>query len=185
MAHTDSLDSKVLDTVAGQIGERLVVFRPTSVGVTVHESFQLWLLLEPNVAAWAGRDLLALARKSDRWHHQLHEGGSVFGFARSAQDKDGLWRLHELFETPIAQTIDQAITVVDAQAQTDDSVVRLLFAPAYHLYALWLINEGQPISSVIVADAPSQFDLPRNVRLDSARFLSQIASREPIVGISR
>jgi hypothetical protein len=185
MAHADPFESAALTIVAGQIGRRLATFRPESMSVTVHETFQLWLLPPGSLATPQPPDLLQIAVRSKRWHHQLHDNNSVFGFARSNQEPNGQWMLHELFDTPIAAEIDEAISVVDQPMVFGDPLIRLVFAPAYQLYALWLIDAPVANTSrAVVASVPSQFSLPRFQVVPSQMLLQSLSIQEPIAGVS-
>jgi hypothetical protein len=185
MAHCDPIESSALHRIAKQVGDRLSTFRPESGIVTLHESLQLWLLPPGamNRAETRDADLAEYAVKSNRWHHQLHDGLNVFGFARSTSERNQNWILREIFETPIAASIDDAITTVDKQVCTGDPLVRLVYAPAFQLYALWLVEEGKN-TRVAVAHAPAQFSLPRNEVFNSSVLVRLLRNEEPIVGVS-
>jgi hypothetical protein len=185
MAHSDAIESAALESIAAQVGLRLPGFRPESGLITLHESLQLWLLPTGTLAQAETRevDLSEVAVRSDRWHHQLRDGNHAFGFARSRLEQQ-TWVLHELFDTPIAASIDLAIGTVDEKVSVGDPLVRLLFAPAFQAYALWILDEGSEESRVVVAHAPTQFDIGRNTVLRSSDLLFQMARMNPIIGLS-
>jgi hypothetical protein len=187
MAHADTIDSAAIQSLALQVGQRLADFRPPSSLVTLHESLRLWLLPPGDATLFQAQtrdvDLAEIAQPSDRWHHQLHDGGEPFGFARSTQ-KDHRWELHEIFDTPIAASIHTAILTVEEQPSLGDPLVRLVYAPAFQTYTLWLVDAGRANSRVVVAYAPSQFAVTRNLVVESPVLLRELSLLSPIVGLS-
>jgi hypothetical protein len=185
MAHTDSIDRNALSAIASQVALRLTRFPGDVPALSLHESFQLWIPVGPPLqrAAAMGQDLTGAVEFSGRWHHQLKSGPEAFGFARSGMEPNGNWRLHEMFESPIAAEIDRAIDIADSVDPDRDPLVRLLFAPSHQLYGLWLMDGSQD-SRIIIAHCPDSMNLPRFETLGSTNFLRLLSAVPGVTGLT-
>ena len=147
-----------LQRLIQQIGEQLRhVASPDLLNagpIELRESFEVWALGLDALGhgAHSKRQIRQLARPVDRWHHQLAFGGRAAAFARSSSSPlTGEHQLEELFISPLAQAIDEAIGWLDENAMAEDHV-RLLTVPACHLHVFWL-ESNEMKSRLMVIDA--------------------------------
>lgn len=140
--------------------------------------------LRADAVAKTDLDISQLARQTGRWHHQIKIDGKAESFARSVPlgPDAANWSVRELFQSEVAQKIDEAIDWIDSNV-TGDPLVRLLIVPAYHLHAFWL-KEGDA-SRVLVVDMPASFTRPQYNKLyTSKEFLEALTEEQHVIGIS-
>ncbi|HEY1377034.1 MAG TPA: hypothetical protein VGF55_09575 [Gemmataceae bacterium] len=181
------LPDATLDAIAGKIGERLSAPMTSSAlgsppAATLNETMEVWMLgadalLQPT------DDLLQLAKPTGRWHHQIKSGGQVVGYARSMPlgPAPGDWSVREVSKSGASKAIDDAIKWIDANVH-DDSQVRMLSVPAYHVTAFWLVeNAGDRI---VVAVAPFAKLIQTNHIYTAKEFLDALRALPVVKGIS-
>lgn len=199
MAHSKQMPQDALASIAEQVGERIADVAPEIMQVSydggaaplrLGESFELWLLGADDVES-SGRwpDLAKLATPTGRTHHQIKLDQRGMGFARSLKSDDGSedYSVRELFVSQLAGEIDRAIDWIDRHEDElrGDPLVRLLFAPAYQVYAFWLYEQQSGESSVLLVSSPPQFfDLGREQLLDGVEFIMSLRANKPIAGVS-
>lgn len=180
------LSDATLGAIAGKVGERLSapMTYDTSGGpaaATLNETAEVWMLaadrlLEPT------NDLAQLARPTGRWHHQIKSGGQPIGYARSmplgpsAQD----WSVREVAQSGASRAIDDAIKWIDANVR-DNSQVRMLSIPAYHVTAFWLVGDAG--DRVVVAVAPFAKSLQTKHIYTADEFLDTLRALPVVKGI--
>ena len=186
MAYRDTLPNDVIDHVASEIDMKARrVFRETIYSqqtLELTESFGVWTLgvdavTKPNI------DLAQLARQTGQWQHQIKIDGKPEVFARSMPlgPNSADWSVRALSKSHIAERIDEAIAWVDSNVQSDP-LVRLLFVPAWHLHALWLVEDEK--SHILVVDMPWSFTKLQYGKLYIAKeFLETLAQEQHIIGI--
>ncbi|HJQ23018.1 MAG TPA: hypothetical protein VKA60_03820 [Blastocatellia bacterium] len=194
MVHTDSIPPEALARIADQIGIGITgLLDPEQLDdlhIELAESFQLWMIgAAPVQHFWQkSQDLFNCVQPTSRWHHQIKFNGEAAAFARSSPpDKDSeQWLLCELFVSSLAKRIEKGIAKID-QRETEfknNPVVRLLVAPAYQLYAFWLLDEIEMASRVMVIDCPKEFGKLKTYNFfNSSEFLAALP-RHHIVGVS-
>lgn len=155
MANTNQLPLDVLEVVAQQIGARLgnfshnnTLFPTESLSneqppVNLGETFEVWSLPPDALEEIAkGVDLSAVARQTGIWHHQIRSNNEARSFARSkplGATADS-WSLRELFVSPLAEHMSQAIDWVEASVPANIEV-RYLNLPHHQVDAFWLIAQ--------------------------------------------
>jgi hypothetical protein len=189
MPHTDTLPDEVLDTIARQVGEHVYEVTdelPGSATAELTETLSVWRLEVDRIRGSTGddADLSQFATPTGRWHHQVRIDGRATVFARSAplDDEPASWRLRELFASPIAEELDQAIDWVDAHV-VDDCLVHLLVVPEYQLHALWLYFEDRAQSQVLVFDAPEEYGIAAPQLYESDQFLEFLRLVVPVMAV--
>jgi hypothetical protein len=138
-----------------------------------------------------GKDLLELAKNTQRWHHQIKLNGKSLACARSgpAEDDETRGALHRLWVSSLAASIDRALDRVERDeriraAVGENPLVRLLVVPAYQVNALWLIDERARTSQVLVLDFPRRSgQLESDNPLTSREFLERLRKRPKAIGI--
>jgi hypothetical protein len=189
MAYVDTLPNDVIDHVASEIGAKagLLVLRETiraEQTLELTESFAVWILgADPDTKP--SMDLSQLARQTGRWHHQIKIDGKPEAFARSMPlgPRAADWSVRQLFTSPIAERLDEAIDWVYHNVQEGDPLVRLLVVRAWHLHAFWLVEDEN--SRILVVDAPSSYTKLQYGKLYTSReFLETLAQEQHIIGIS-
>ena len=85
-------------------------------------------------------------------------------------------------ESGLAAKIDEAIHRID-QTFLDDSVARLLIVPAYHIHAIWCVNDRTGLQRVFVVDAPMSRRIRAGDDYSSKDFLIALRRERPIAGI--
>jgi hypothetical protein len=207
MANTKTIPDETRGEIARQIKERLVVEdddnapffsfeslgargAPSTSALDLAETFEVWRLSPAAVRRFEmGKcGLGSLAKPTGSWHHQIKLDNDYLAFARSSLSEDGGggWSVEAIFVSPIAKAIDTAIEWTDNNIP-DDKLARLLTAPAYHVMALWFVNEDAQCEAdlggdVLIVTAPS--DLPQLAPLkllDSDTFLEIL--RQQLVGM--
>lgn len=184
MAHTSSINDQALDAISQQIGELLRDIAEPSLlnanSIEIRESFELWTLeLDALVYGVTTQNmyLRQLARPTGRWHHQITFDDKAEAFARTSISSTGEGHhvLEELFISPLARHVDEAINWVDQNTQDlDDPLVYLLVAPAHYLHAFWLTNDATGTSYVLPIDiaAADNFNVPVNTLNSLGNFLT-------------
>ena len=188
MSHTDPVPPGLLDDVAAQIGARiplLLAERPPGPGqpVEITETFEV-VGLSPGRVQAGSDDLRTLVEPTDRRHHQVAIGGTPTLYAWSAPRDGGApgSEVVELAASPLAAELDRAITVIDALP--GDYLVRLLVAPAYHLYAFLLLGDQGETRVVVVRTARRLAGLQRFQPHDDRDFLAALRQVRPVVGMT-
>jgi len=150
------------------------------------ESFSFWtlghgLLNQPT------DDLRQLARPTGRWHHQVKFEDGTLAHARSqvsgkAEDPAS-WSVRELFDGVLSRTIDETIDEIDKQS-SDRFVARLLSVPAFHINALWLVDEqsGEQRIRILTSSPNSRFLRPGPIQ-DAKHFLEVLRSATAVRGL--
>lgn len=205
MARAESLPTEISDSLPQRIGSR--ISQIVSGGTTdqmfpnlgsafdlattgdkqpqVAESFPVWVL-DVVITDETPTDLRAIARPLGRWHHQIVLPTGTMAFARSAQTQTshgaGEWKLRELVEGPLADSIDAAITGID-RAFPDDYVVRLLSIPTYMITAFWILNEETGDQKIIILSPPELVTQLGGDAIDLPAFLNALRSLPRVVGL--
>jgi hypothetical protein len=192
LAHTDPLDESILAAALIEV-QNLWTDPPDEYGLvasdpsllTFGRTFQIWLLSKAGVedAAQHNRDVRAIAQPSGTWHHELWAQGAVAGSAISRQAPDAQLHVESaIYQQPRGMSINPAVAKLEQLQLPGDPLIRLLYAPAYHVYALWLIGEGCRETQVLIADAGPWLDLQMNEIMKSPAFLKELARQESIPG---
>lgn len=190
MAHSDTLPIDTAKAIASQVGQRLAsVATPARLaapagppGPDLGETFSVWVLGLDAVTR-SHEDISKLAVQTGRWHHQIRYGGRPQAFARSVPTgpKPDDWAVTQLFESRVAERIDEAVDWVDQNVQ-GDPLVRLLIMPAYYLHAFWLVEPDQ--SQLLVVDMPDGYTrLKYKTLYDPKIFLDHLAQEQHAQGI--
>ena len=204
MARFESVPKAVLQSVAGQIGQKLVnlnLLEPTPPGAEpvataeTAESFAVWMmgkdaLADPSI------DLRRLAKPTGTWHHQIRKvtqpppGSSAPAnvsspaFARSTPFGPEAvdWSVIGVFANEFAETIDRGIRWLEGNDHLFEGnpIVRLLVLPAFYTHAFWLINEGRE-SQVLPIELPSSFRILKPFQLNGSRCFLEALINEPLV----
>jgi hypothetical protein len=176
-----------LERLIQQIGEQLLHVAPPDLlnagPIELRESFEVWALGLDALGhgVHSKRQIRQLARPVDRWHHQLAFGGRVAAFARSSSSPStGRHQLEELFISPLAQRIDDAIGWIDENAAAEEHA-RLLTAPACHMHAFWL-EDDELKSRLLLIDAPGS-PQPRFQIHDESEFLRDLSLATTPAGV--
>jgi hypothetical protein len=189
MAHAESLSDDVLNVVAEQIGAMLPgVYdkeQLSGAGVEIGETFEVWVL-GLDAVTQPLNDLKLSAHPRGLWH-QVRLNGQPQIFARSILlgVRPSSWRVVEVFQSTLAEKIDEAITWVDLNVP-DDLLTRLLVVPAYQVHAFWLLPDQGP-GQVLVIDSSARLarlQSPKRL-LSETEFLEALCSERPIIGRSR
>jgi hypothetical protein len=177
MPHADDFPNGVLDTIVVELG-KLGAYAGTHIhdasGVELRETFAVWMLGADAVTK-STTDIKRLALNTGQWHHQLAYDGQPRAYARSVPlgPRPTDWSVRSLFESHIAQKIDEAIVWTDDNVQ-DDALVRLLICPAFYIHAFWLVRNDS--SQILVVDMPDQFTHLKYVTLYTPQeFLKTLA----------
>ena len=144
--------------------------------------FAVWVLKTDDLgsAVKDGKDLSKLATDTNRWHHQIKFSGGSLAYARSAPSDNEMTHasLSKLSVSSLAKHIDEAVKWVDKNVRNKPSV-RLLAVPAYHVNALWWIDEAGD-SQVRVL--PGRFTKEAQT-FDSQGFLTFLEGKPRVFGI--
>jgi hypothetical protein len=183
---------------------------PASVHFELAETLEVWRLRAGAADDFVltREDLLTLGRPTGAYHHQITAGGGAGGrgaavaFARSwplGADQTE-WSVRDLFFSPLAARVDEALGRADEQV-VGDAVARLLSLPEYRIEALWLIDlpaeAGQPpdgahdssppaprhiTSRVMVISAPTRFAQRTMTLLSSSEFMHALVGTNKGMG---
>jgi hypothetical protein len=188
MAKTDPLKKSQRQAVADQLGRMMARGMAAPAGARMAaaaeepelgESLAVCTLTAQQVLH-PPADFAEIARPSGTWHHQVHTAGGVTHAARSQVGgiRGDDQHVTQMFQSPIAEKIDAAITWLDRKLARSSATVRLLIAPAYYLHAL-LIVRGRDYS-VVVADQPATFtQLEPKTIYPMAEFLAKLGRERP------
>ena len=190
MAHADEIPFETVKAIADQVGQRLAsvvtqarLAAPAGPqGADLGETFSVWVLGLDAVTK-SDQDIGRLAIRTGRWHHQVRYGGRARAFARSLPTgpKPDDWAVTQLFESAVAERVDEAVDWVDQNVMSDP-LVRLLVMPAYHLHAFWLVEKG--LSQLLVVDMPESYTLLKYQTLYCPKtFLDTLAKEQHTQGI--
>lgn len=191
MIHTDSIPEEGLANIAEQIGNRLSsIMDPEAlagVDIELAKTFQLWMVGAETItnSHWNAPDLNRLAQRTDRWHHQITFNGEARVIARSFFDEYlQTCELSELFVSPLAHKIQHAAFAIEHNINPErDCLIRLLVAPAYQTHALWLYDEAENASAVMVIDSPEELEGLRSAKLVHAgEFLTALSNASQVFG---
>lgn len=213
MAETNSLPADVLQDIAQQIRKRLVVldanndlvfsFRslddrgsPSTSTLKMGATLELCKLTPSafDIFEEKGGDLARLAVPTGRWHHQIRLDDGAAAFARSEYREVGEgigWDVEEIFVSPRAEEIDEAILLANKEFPEDTLLVRLLTVPAYQVEALWFVDRDAAERGVetggelLVVTAPDDNTrLTRLKRISAQDFLEALRGMPVGMGIS-
>jgi len=187
----DKIEKGALKIIAEQIGDNIVTLanetRPDLLShqpIELAESFRLWMV-QPRRAIAASNSRLLIDQwlaPTSRWHHQIKFDGRAEAIAYSTFDQTDPrgWRLCELFVSPLAERIDEAINLIDERfGDRSEPVVRVVADPAHHLHALWLAFEGRGRDLMLVIDSPPDIQNLAAGKLYNARRFFHALSEEP------
>ena len=164
---------------------------------TLGETLTVWKLKGAAFAAIANStisgDVNDWVEPTSFLYHQLKWNSEPQGFARSSVSNSEATTtstqkiaLCQISTSPIASRLHQQFVKIDNNelAGFDDTVVRLLEIPPYHVTALWLFEEALGESRLIVISAPARQErLKPDAVLTSKEFFDGLASIGPIVGV--
>jgi hypothetical protein len=176
MALAAQLPEHVLAAVTAAIGPYLATVFPDRDRSTAElsESFQLWRF--SGIVRSADESFMAHMKPTDDHYHQIFMNGEASGFAHSRPNRDGGVLLTRMAPSPLAQWIDEAIPVIDAQFPEPVGVC-LLKASSYRLTALWIPETTKPNLYVLSCPAFFRF-VPRRTFISSATFMSALAGEQ-------
>lgn len=189
MVYTDPVLRDTLPIVDEQVAKRLRnladngTFIPSGAETRLGDSFTLWMLGADEVASaeadgWP--DVLQLAKPINRWHHQIQINGRASAFFHSAPSSSAA--TSALYISPTAYAIDKAFAWIK-NTVTGTFLVRLLETPAYHVVALWLIDESKKSSQILVVNSLVKFPGSRRRVLESREFMEVLRTQRNIGGI--
>jgi hypothetical protein len=184
MARTIEFSNDTLTEIATQVAS----FTP-SIGISlvegevpeIGETFQVWMIPASEVISQTPLDT---AQPTGNWHHQLYKNGQpeAFVYSRPYGPRAADWRVGAIFESNIAESINQAVDIADRQFP-DEGEARLLILPAYQIQALWIVMPDST-SQIIPAVVPSEYQEIERLAVYSAEdFFSRIQTLRHIVGI--
>lgn len=199
MLRNDAVDNAALNKVADDIGELIDETAPSALfefeglneslqwtSYEMTDTFAVWMIDYDEVMSYRqGSDAFSMPKSIDRWHHQIRQGGTATGYARSAGAQPDAEGLREVVGSELAARIDAAITVLDDLEKKDtalaeeDWVVRLLVIPAYQVHAFWLVNEASQTSRVLIIDGPAQLERVARQELISLESLIDLLRAAP------
>jgi hypothetical protein len=182
MAHADPFPEEVLNSIAAQIGLRLIL--PSGAErAELRETFSVWLLGLESTANW-NQPIARLAVHTGQWHHQISTDGRANAFARSAPfgPTAADWSISQVAtDSAIAAKIDRAIEWVDKKV-SEDALVRLLIVPSYYLHAFWLQTPEH--GQIVVIDRPDSYTrLNLETLYIESEFLELLAKERHAEGI--
>ena len=158
-----------------------------------------------------GVDLFYLAQETGRWHHQIVCNGRPAGFARTTSENVAGMDVCQLYVSPLARHIDDAIDWLDEFEKKNpdyaafNPLVRLLFIPSYQTHAFWLIRDPEGLlrrlgsrdlgavgispeqpqvtSDVLIIDAPPYLSPLRPLTMLTSRdLLDALREKQPLGG---
>jgi hypothetical protein len=183
-AHKERLRGRTLDGIARQAGRHLPRLRDAQLArarsIELAESFAVWMLGADAVRRSDGKMLATLARDTQRWHHQIKHDGRARSYARSMPRGKTSHVLCELYVSPLAAKIDNALRWAERHL-ADTKQALLLNVPAYHVFALWLTDEAGEDRMVIV-DAPLTACIKPLELLDAREFLAALRRMQAAPG---
>ena len=216
MAFTQTLPNDVLAEIAAQVSSSIEesgesdtiggvpgVDQPqptpppdaTPPSYTIGESFEVWTFARGMTKEYdaGNRDLSALCRPSGIWHHQLKVDQVPKGFARSKPlgPTAESWSVREIFWSPLAKRIDEAIDWIDGHAP-EEVEARLLSAPFQQTEAFWFVTKpdsplaGQWNDKLWIVVASNRLpEIRPETLVNSSTFLQAMAGPKPGEGLTR
>lgn len=154
--------------------------------LTLNENVDVWQL-SANLVPESTNDLNLVAKPTGEWHLQVKAEDIPIAYARSSPigfDPTD-WLVDGVFQSDLAQKIDEAVDWIDANVQNDNILVRLLVAPAYQLHAFWLIDQDEPNQqTIVIIDAPDEYLFQKPPTTYSPQqFLDNLRSVRHVEGI--
>ena len=147
--------------------------------LTLMETFEVWRL----IGVQGQHDIEHSSVAENVFHHQLVRSGRAVGFARSRRLPGAdAWEVIQVFDSPFAALVEEAIAGVDQQVATDDRV-RLLMVDEYHAAAFWLIGANSQHRCYVIACPPTWRAFQSGRLMDATAFLEILESEVAIVGI--
>jgi hypothetical protein len=183
MAHATEFDQSVLNQIAKGVASSLPIgFVRYNGHLQLGESLEVWALSTPLSAT---EEMSRAAVFTETYHHQIFLKGRTLavGFARSRRnaDHDATWEVTQVFESPLAQHIDEAITRVDRLVSAN-VLARLILAPEFQLTAFWFLEPGK--DPCYIVHCPEKLILLKTGDLlEGADFLRLLKRQKPIVGL--
>ncbi len=170
--------------------------------VTLNENVDVWQL-PSNLVAEPSNDLNLLAKPTGEWHLQVKSEDIPVAYARcgplgfaptdwsvdaptdQSVDAPTDWSVDGVFQSDLAQKIDQAMAWIDSNFQNENILVRLLVSPAYQLHAFWLIDQDEPSQqTIVIVDAPDEYLFQKPPQTYSPQqFLDSLRSVRHVEGI--
>lgn len=186
MPNFKQLPEAVITEIADKLGKSLSVefaLGGPAPSVSLHESIEIWMLGASSLTE-PTNDLRQLCVRTGRWHHQVKVGNApkVFANSMSKGPNPSDWEVVQYASSPIAAGVDDAISWIDTNI-TKDGEVRLLVAPAFHVYAFWIIHDDGD-QSIVIVDAPLEYKtLVKHKTFTSLEFLDELRSVRHITGL--
>jgi len=154
-----AINNTVLDTKAPELAEQIgrlfsglyysLETKPkTSV---LSESFDIWRLSTQYLQNAIAKGKFP-ARKTIFQHHQIMLDGKAKAYGISKRSTDGKRQVFSVQLSKIAERIDNAISQIDKDDNSEDRV-RLLMSRSFGLYAFWLVDRKQ----VYIVSVPHRF----------------------------
>ncbi len=131
MAHAILLNPDVVASLTDQVLDSLPVsLQSLADSITLGDTFEVWTLSKLS----NGSDSMdAAATKTNSYHHQLLERGTVVGFARSQPSNDGRTReITRVVRSPLAERISDALPSIERLVPGDE-IARLVSVPQYQV----------------------------------------------------
>ena len=187
------LPDDVLDSITKKVGDRLSRILPATLGsdtsIRLHETIDIWTL-DNDALIQPTDDLIRLAKRTGRWHHQIKVNNVPQAYAQSlpqGADPD-TWLVVGVFSSDLAKKIDEVVDFIDHNDLINkriaaDAIVRLLVIPTYYLHAFWLLDDKNQIIVIIEALSENERLPSKRVFLSSSEFLSELRSIRPAQGL--
>jgi hypothetical protein len=121
------------------------------------------------------RSLTNIARPTGYWYHLVRRDGAAWKFAVSRLEKNrGERKIHGIVDSSACQAIDEVMKWIDEKDKSD-ACARLLFLPAYGLYAFWILAARK--QQIVVIDLARPIKGLQAKRMQApATFLKALAS---------
>jgi hypothetical protein len=154
--------------------------------ITLNENVDVWQL-PANLVAEPTNELKLLAKPTGQWHLQIKSEDIPIAYARSSPMgfAPNDWLVDGVFQSDLAQKIDQTVDWIDGNLQNENILVRLLVAPAYQLHAFWLIDQDEPSQQkIVIIDAPDEYMFHKPPEIYTPQqFLDTLRSVRHVEGI--
>jgi hypothetical protein len=154
--------------------------------LTLNENVDIWQL-PANVVAESSNDLSFLAKPTGEWHLQVRSEDIPIAYARSSPIgfAPNDWLVDGVFQSDLAQKIDETMAWIDTNFEDENILVRLLVVPAYLLHAFWLIDQDEPShQKVVIIDAPDEYMFHKPPEIYTPQqFLDTLRSVRHVEGI--